>query len=51
MDIRLPRFVDTKTPHGVAGAPAPSTLEEAMRMQEVYMDAMAFGMGCCCLQV
>ena len=24
---------------------------QALEMDEVYMDAMAFGMGCCCLQV
>ena len=51
VDIRLPRFHDTKTPQGVAGLKAPETLEEALKMEEVYMDAMAFGMGCCCLQV
>ena len=34
-----------------AGGPPPSTAEEALQMEEVYMDAMAFGMGCCCLQV
>ena len=51
VDIRMPRFRDTKTPTGVVGAPPPKTAEEAAKMDEVYMDAMAFGMGCCCLQV
>uniref|UniRef100_A0A7S4B8C5 Glutamate--cysteine ligase n=1 Tax=Chrysotila carterae TaxID=13221 RepID=A0A7S4B8C5_CHRCT len=52
VDIRVPRFKDKNTPQGTpAGCPAPSTLEEALKMDEVYMDAMAFGMGCCCLQV
>ena len=51
VDIRVPRFRDTNTPHGVVGAPPPATVEEALKMDEVYMDAMAFGMGCCCLQV
>ena len=51
VDIRVPRFRDTNTPQGVVGAPPPATVEEALKMDEVYMDAMAFGMGCCCLQV
>jgi len=53
VDIRMPRFRDTHTPAPVrpVGCPQPSTLEEALGMDEVYMDAMAFGMGCCCLQV
>ena len=51
VDIRMPRFRDTETPKGVVGAPPPTSLAEAEKMDEVYMDAMAFGMGCCCLQV
>jgi len=52
VDIRMPRFRDTKTPRGTpAGGPAPADLKSALEMDEVYMDAMAFGMGCCCLQV
>ena len=51
VDIRMPRFKDTHTPAGTpAGGPPPKSLEEALKMDEVYMDAMAFGMGCCCLQ-
>ena len=53
VDIRVPRFRDTHTPapSAPAGGPPPRTAAEADRMPEVYMDAMAFGMGCCCLQV
>lgn len=53
VDIRVPRFKDVRTrkPQRPKGCPPPSTLEEADEMEEVYMDAMAFGMGCCCLQV
>lgn len=44
VDIRLPLFRDAKTPEfeDDAAALAPPT---------VHMDAMAYGMGCCCLQV
>jgi glutamate--cysteine ligase catalytic subunit len=53
VDIRMPRFRDTHTPapSRPVGCAQPSTVEEANAMDEVYMDAMAFGMGCCCLQV
>ena len=53
VDIRMPRFKDTHTPPPVlpAGCAAPSSVAAALGMDEVYMDAMAFGMGCCCLQV
>jgi len=52
VDVRMPRFRDTKTPRGTGpGGPPPTTLQAALEMDEVYMDAMAFGMGCCCLQV
>jgi len=53
VDIRMPRFHDTNTPtfkHPV-GCPQPKFVDDALGMDEVYMDAMAFGMGCCCLQV
>lgn len=36
VDIRIPLFQDENTPQG---------------LDEIHMDAMAFGMGCCCLQV
>lgn len=53
VDIRMPRFKDVATPPPTrpAGCAPPTTAEEAEGMDEVYMDAMAFGMGCCCLQV
>ena len=53
VDIRMPRFVDTHTPAPALpkGCPAPESVAAADSMDEVYMDAMAFGMGCCCLQV
>jgi glutamate--cysteine ligase catalytic subunit len=53
VDIRVPRFQDVRTrkPLRPKGCPAPATVQEADEMEEVYMDAMAFGMGCCCLQV
>ena len=53
VDIRMPKFLDEKTPspERPVGCAPPSTPSEADGMAEVYMDAMAFGMGCCCLQV
>ena len=36
VDIRIPIFKDVNTPED---------------LEEIHMDAMAFGMGCCCLQV
>jgi len=53
VDIRRPRFEDENTPEPVHTCPnfVPSSVEEADGMDHVYADAMAFGMGCCCLQV
>ena len=53
VDIRMPRFYDTHTPQPAlpVGCPAPESAAAALGMDEVHMDAMAFGMGCCCLQV
>ena len=53
VDIRVPRFKDVRTrmPRRPKGCLPPQTVAEADEMEEVYMDAMAFGMGCCCLQV
>jgi len=53
VDIRMPRFKDTNTPEAKipVGGPQPKFVDDALNMDEVYMDAMAFGMGCCCLQV
>lgn len=44
VDIRLTVFKDEKTQIPVEGAPADQP-------DAVQMDAMAFGMGCCCLQL
>eukprot|EP01083_Nonionella_stella_P067605 178927_1 len=41
VDIRIPLFIDEKT--------SEKTLPK--EEQNIHMDAMAFGMGCCCLQV
>merc|ERR1719311_1842469 len=45
--------MDTHTARAArpVGAPVPESAAAADEMAEVYMDAMAFGMGCCCLQV
>jgi len=53
VEIRRPRFEDSATPAAVhrGNMFVPSTVEEADNMDHVYADAMAFGMGCCCLQV
>lgn len=42
VDIRVPLFLDEATPEFTAGASADPYIS---------MDAMAFGMGCCCMQV
>lgn len=44
VDIRLPIFKDTNTVIPVEGAPADEP-------DAVHMDDMAFGTGCCCLQL
>jgi glutamate--cysteine ligase catalytic subunit len=41
VDIRVPLFKDENTPEFQDGGETP----------DIHMDAMAFGMGCCCLQV
>mmetsp|Transcript_17107 Transcript_17107/g.52533 ORF Transcript_17107/g.52533 Transcript_17107/m.52533 type:complete len:736 (-) Transcript_17107:2200-4407(-) len=45
VDIQLPLFRDERTPEFAEGAP-PDAAEPTVKM-----DAMAYGMGCCCLQV
>ena len=51
--IRRPLMRDEEThrspPQGPD--PVPATREEADGLDHVYADAMAFGMGACCLQV
>jgi len=53
VEIRRPRFEDEATPKPTIfdATFVPSSVEEADSMDHVYADAMAFGMGCCCLQV
>ncbi len=43
--IKAPLFIDSKTI-----VPSPPTPENPF-LGEIYMDSMAFGMGCCCLQL
>jgi len=53
VDIRLPIFKDSKTqPAKKYVIRSQDNLSDTeTREDEVYMDAMGFGMGCCCLQV
>ncbi|KAL7420624.1 glutamate--cysteine ligase [Cryptotrichosporon argae] len=58
VDIRVPLFIDehTRLPAGVS---APLSLSQSVPQPAkptgdtpyIHMDAMAFGMGCCCLQI
>lgn len=53
VDIKVPLFKDTATnesklPHYTV---ATQDLKATETRGEIYMDAMGFGMGCCCLQV
>mmetsp|Transcript_101710 Transcript_101710/g.286773 ORF Transcript_101710/g.286773 Transcript_101710/m.286773 type:complete len:677 (+) Transcript_101710:65-2095(+) len=48
VEIRRPRLGG---PPVAQGAVVPTTPEQADALDHVYADAMAFGMGCCCLQV
>ncbi|KAI0730334.1 glutamate-cysteine ligase catalytic subunit [Fomitopsis betulina] len=59
--INLPLFIDSRTPRPFVDPSIPwqrniySEDPEAKRgaalLDHIYMDAMGFGMGCCCLQV
>ena len=54
MDIRLPLFKDERTPEFLVDLPEaekPKITTDAAGRPTIHMDAMAFGMGCCCLQV
>lgn len=62
MNICIPLFEDEKTPEfkgEEADLPPPPGGDDASKrisfkekgVPQVHMDAMAFGMGCCCLQV
>lgn len=61
VDIRIPLFKDENTPeflrqnkassiNGEGGDGPLAPLQRAIP-PTIHMDAMAFGMGCCCLQV
>ena len=45
--INVPVFVDEKTGDPNEGYDVPAAAKEG----HIYMDSMAFGMGCCCVQV
>lgn len=53
VEIRRPLMIDEQTRNPVYKELdfVPKTVEEADSMNHVYADAMAFGMGSCCLQV
>ena len=51
VDIRVPLFRDAATPEFAEGAAGEGAAMAAAELPCVEMDAMAFGMGCCCLQV
>ncbi|KAJ2783853.1 glutamate--cysteine ligase [Coemansia javaensis] len=52
-DVNTPRpFVDPTIPYGRSLFPGDGEAKAgAARADHVYMDAMGFGMGCCCLQI
>jgi glutamate--cysteine ligase catalytic subunit len=59
--INMPIFKDTNTPSPFIDPTIPwdrdvfpedkEAKEGAAKPDHIYMDAMAFGMGCCCLQI
>ncbi|KAI9023558.1 glutamate-cysteine ligase-domain-containing protein [Phycomyces nitens] len=61
VEINVPIFHDTKTPKPFIDPTIPwdrklfkhdkEPKEGAAKPDHIYMDAMAFGMGCCCLQI
>lgn len=58
MDIRLPLYIDANTPlpEGMEapksnGRAGPGPAKPLPGTPYIHMDAMAFGMGCCCLQI
>ncbi|CAM9267298.1 unnamed protein product [Ectocarpus sp. 4 AP-2014] len=50
VDIQIPLYKDERTPEFLVGPPPTEGTEPPPR-PTIHMDAMAFGMGCCCLQV
>lgn len=51
MIINIPIYRDIKTPDPFIEQFNDEEAKEAIKADHVYMDAMGFGMGCCCLQV
>ncbi|TYJ53383.1 hypothetical protein B9479_005983 [Cryptococcus floricola] len=58
VDIRLPLYIDEKTPipegfdrPQLSTTSAPGPAKPLPGTPYIHMDAMAFGMGCCCLQI
>lgn len=51
MIINIPIFKDVCTPDPFFEEFDDPEAKQAIRADHVYMDAMGFGMGCCCLQV
>ncbi|XP_055345692.1 glutamate--cysteine ligase catalytic subunit-like [Paramacrobiotus metropolitanus] len=53
--INVPAFIDKKTPRPLVEDYIPlgddGEAKRAAKPDHIYMDAMGFGMGCCCLQV
>lgn len=49
--INLPIFIDVNTPNPFIEMFNDIESRQASKPNHVYMDATAFGMGCCCLQV
>lgn len=49
--VNLPIFRDTNTPSPFMEMFNDEEARRAMKPNHVYMDAMGFGMGCCCLQI
>lgn len=47
VEINVPIYKDTETPDPFVEFPD----IPAAKPDHVYMDAMGFGMGCCCIQV
>ncbi|EIN11676.1 glutamate-cysteine ligase catalytic subunit [Punctularia strigosozonata HHB-11173 SS5] len=61
VSINLPIFIDEKTPRPFVDPTIPwhrnvykedhEAKDGAAKIDHIYMDAMGFGMGCCCLQL
>jgi glutamate--cysteine ligase catalytic subunit len=53
IDDKTPRpFIDPTIPHDLCDYPEDTDAKGgAALVDHIYMDAMAFGMGCCCLQI